>query len=170
MDVNPEWLYPGPSAPDFDLSLFLNDVTAPGLLRISLDIALEERGVAVLVWRADTGPLLASATALLDVMQPYQVSERLSREWHGTTTSGGPATIREFSVVPEVYAALLKVGSFLHFRPPQYPEDLAFGNERRRIWIFTTPHERYCSIATKFLSEAQCARIAALLKQWKRRR
>ncbi len=65
----------------------------------------------------------------------------VSHSWIGTHYCSIPATVYQVSLSVSHLPLLSEPKSLWNWRHPQFPEDLAFINEKGQLWFFSTTHE-----------------------------
>ena len=81
-----------------------------------------------------------------ELLQPERISERLVREWPGTTLLGStpaPATLSEYRCSARLGASLKQLANGLYsWIYPDLPEDLGFVRADGSTWLGSISHEK----------------------------
>lgn len=110
-----------------------------------LDMALDWFGFFSLVWRdEDVAGLLDSAVELRRDLDRHEANRRRASHWPGSSVSSKSpvATIISYRLDPVSRQILARPKSLFAWRPPDFPEDLAFYERDGRLAFATKSFSR----------------------------
>mgnify|MGYP001608477266 CR=1 FL=1 len=114
------------------------------IYRRILEEGLKHCGIVLLVVRNGLN-LDASAYALLEKLEPYQLSKGEASEWPGTVLFDDSAVVYRFEYVHAVFEIIRNAAdSFYDWKQPGLPEDLCLLRSNEDPWFVTIAHEQDC--------------------------